>query len=36
MVLISFLISGITFLLGIIGVATVWPAIFNMAFEFFS
>jgi len=36
MVMLSFLISGITFLLGIIGIATIWPAIFNILFELFT
>ena len=36
MVLLSFLVSGITFLLGAIGIVTVYPAIFNMIFEFFN
>jgi hypothetical protein len=35
MVLGSFLISGITFLLGIIGIGTVWPAIINTVFGWF-
>jgi hypothetical protein len=33
-VILSFLVSGISFLLGLFGVVTVYPAIFNIIFEF--
>jgi len=36
MVTLSFLVSGITFLLGILGIATIYPALINIIFEFFS
>jgi len=35
-VILSFLISGITFLLGLLGVGTVLPAIINIVFGFFA
>ena len=36
MVLFSFLVSGITFLLGLIGLGTIYPAIINMIFDLFN
>ena len=36
MVLFSFFISAVSFLLGVLGIVTFWPAIINILFEFFN
>ena len=36
MVIISFLVSGVSFLLGLLGIVTVWPAIINIVFGWIS
>jgi len=36
MLLLSLFLSAISFLFGLIGIVVVYPAIFNILFEFFS
>ena len=36
MVLFSFFVSAVSFLLGILGIVTVWPAIINILFKWLS
>ena len=36
MVMLSFLVSGLSLLFGILGITTLYPALINILFDFFS